>query len=328
MKGKFVDVGKPNLPRFTRFIAIPAQGKVTFQITSKSNEVIQDITVYPRQTLSSDSKKQDNSFVIDEEFYNNEVIFPGEIVEIGSPAIMRDFRIVPITINPFQYNPLENKLSIFTNLEITLECDGFNGLNKKTKQHKKSKYFESTYRSTILNYDFDLHDNGEFQEPCYLFIYPDNANVENILQILADWKHQKGFDVVMANTSETGTTLNEIKNYIQNAYDNWENPPEFVCLVGDAGGNFSIPTGHLDGGMYNGEGDHVYSTLEGDDILADVFLGRLSFNSLLEARTVISEWKEDYNINRPHSSLGYLTPEKFRLTFEKKVKEINTLKVA
>ena len=52
------------------------------------------------------------------------------------------------------------------------------------------------------------------------------------------------------------------------------------------------------------------------------------FNSLLEARTVISEWKEDYNINRPHSSLGYLTPEKFRLTFEKKVKEINTLKVA
>jgi putative transposase len=52
------------------------------------------------------------------------------------------------------------------------------------------------------------------------------------------------------------------------------------------------------------------------------------FNSLLEARTVISEWTEDYNKNRPHSSLGYLTPEKCRLTFEKKVKEINTLKVA
>ena len=52
------------------------------------------------------------------------------------------------------------------------------------------------------------------------------------------------------------------------------------------------------------------------------------FNSLLEARTVIAEWTEDYNKSRPHSSLGYLTPEKFRLTFEKKVKEINTLKVA
>lgn len=52
------------------------------------------------------------------------------------------------------------------------------------------------------------------------------------------------------------------------------------------------------------------------------------FNSLLEARVVISEWIEDYNKVRPHSSLGYMTPEKFRLTFEKKLKEINTLHVA
>ncbi|MBT4333791.1 MAG: hypothetical protein HOD64_10990, partial [Candidatus Cloacimonetes bacterium] len=285
-EGEFVDVGKPNLPRFTRLVAIPAQGEVTFQITSQNDEVIQDITVYPRQNLSSDSKREDNSFVIDEEFYNDEVIFPGQIVEIGSPAIMRDYRIVPVTINPFQYSPLENELSIFTNLEITIECDGLGGLNKKTKQNKKSKYFESMYRSTILNYDFDMRDNGEFQEPCYLFIYPDDANVESVLQILADWKHQKGFDVVMTNTSETGTTLAEIKSYIQDAYDTWGNPPEFVCLVGDAGGNYSIPTGHLDGGMYNGEGDHVYTTLEGDDILADVFIGRLSFNSILELQTI------------------------------------------
>lgn len=52
------------------------------------------------------------------------------------------------------------------------------------------------------------------------------------------------------------------------------------------------------------------------------------FNSLIEARIVISEWVEDYNKVRPHSSLGYLTPEKFRLTYEKKLKEINTLQVA
>ncbi|MCF7859566.1 MAG: transposase, partial [Candidatus Cloacimonetes bacterium] len=39
-------------------------------------------------------------------------------------------------------------------------------------------------------------------------------------------------------------------------------------------------------------------------------------------------WVEDYNKVRPHSSLGYLTPEKFRLTYEKKLKEINTLQVA
>ena len=52
------------------------------------------------------------------------------------------------------------------------------------------------------------------------------------------------------------------------------------------------------------------------------------FNSLLEARLVISDWVEDYNKVRPHSSLGYMNPEKFKLTFEEKLKEINTLHVA
>lgn len=52
------------------------------------------------------------------------------------------------------------------------------------------------------------------------------------------------------------------------------------------------------------------------------------FNSLLEARTINKNRIEEYNRIRPHSSLGYVTPEKFRLTFEKKLKEINTLQVA
>ena len=288
-EGEFVDVGKPDLPRFTRLIAIPAQGEITYQITSISEEVIQDVTVYPRQSLISESQRQDNDFIINEEFYDGDVIFPLEIVEIGSPVIMRDFRIVPVTINPFQYDPQENELRIFTKLEITIECNGKSGLNQKRIQHKRSRFFESMYRSTIVNYNSNLRENTDFQEPCYLFIYPEDTGVEGILQILADWKHQKGFDVVMVNTSETGTTVDEIKSYIQNAYDNWENPPEFICLVGDAGGNYSIPTGHIGGGGYNGEGDQIYALLEGNDILADVFLGRLSFNSLIEFQTIVAK---------------------------------------
>lgn len=35
------------------------------------------------------------------------------------------------------------------------------------------------------------------------------------------------------------------------------------------------------------------------------------FSSLAEAREKITAWKEDYNRQRPHSSLGNLTPEAF-----------------
>lgn len=45
--------------------------------------------------------------------------------------------------------------------------------------------------------------------------------------------------------------------------------------------------------------------------LRDECLNQHWFISLQEAQTVIEEWREDYNRNRPHSSLGNQTPEEF-----------------
>ena len=171
------------------------------------------------------------------------------------------------------------------NINLTLNFTSKNGTNIKRRNHKKSRSFDSIYSSTLINYESIMTRDDDYQQPCYLFIYPTSTAVEQNLQYLVDWKHQKGFDVVTANTFHTGTSLSSIKNYIQNAYDSWENPPEFICLVGDAGGNFSIPTAHLDGG----EGDHFYTLLEGDDILSDAFIGRLSFNDIFEFQTIISK---------------------------------------
>lgn len=43
----------------------------------------------------------------------------------------------------------------------------------------------------------------------------------------------------------------------------------------------------------------------------DECLNETLFTSLREARLKINEWKEDYNHNRPHSSLGNLTPSEY-----------------
>jgi len=36
------------------------------------------------------------------------------------------------------------------------------------------------------------------------------------------------------------------------------------------------------------------------------------FLSLHDARRTVEAWRQDYNQQRPHSSLGWLTPEEFR----------------
>lgn len=45
--------------------------------------------------------------------------------------------------------------------------------------------------------------------------------------------------------------------------------------------------------------------------LRDECLNEHVFSSLAEARRIIEAWRTDYNTVRPHSSLGYLTPEEF-----------------
>lgn len=42
--------------------------------------------------------------------------------------------------------------------------------------------------------------------------------------------------------------------------------------------------------------------------LRDELLAIEQFDTILEAKVLIEHWRIDYNINRPHSSLGYLTP--------------------
>jgi putative transposase len=42
------------------------------------------------------------------------------------------------------------------------------------------------------------------------------------------------------------------------------------------------------------------------------------FRSREEARTVIEDWRQHFNLDRPHSSLGYLSPAEFKISLQKK----------
>jgi transposase InsO family protein len=48
--------------------------------------------------------------------------------------------------------------------------------------------------------------------------------------------------------------------------------------------------------------------------LRDEFLNREEFENEPQARASGSLWKEEYNTERPHSSLGYQTPAEFSAT--------------
>ena len=49
--------------------------------------------------------------------------------------------------------------------------------------------------------------------------------------------------------------------------------------------------------------------------LRDEFLNETLFTSLAQARAALEEWRRDYNAVRPHSGIGWLTPDAYAAKF-------------
>ncbi len=281
--GQRRELGAPDIPVVTVLVAVPAQGQVNVTYTAEAEEELNNINLAPVIAEQLENQIAPAAQGPDPELYRRNAWFPEEVVKLGDRIQMRDLTVVPVTISPFQYNPHTHELRAIR--ELSVEVTTEEPLTPPSRPI--SRFFEPLYQALVPNYA--LVANGNYQKPCYLFIEPDNFGVVGLVNNLVTWKREKGFEVHVATTSQTGTTTSSIKNYIQSAYDNWPNPPEFICLVGDAQGTYSLPTWTESWSGYSGEGDHPYTHLAGQDYIADAFIGRLSFQTTTQLATIISK---------------------------------------
>ncbi len=87
-----------------------------------------------------------------------------------------------------------------------------------------------------------------------------------------------------------------------------DNGPEFIAYtIQDWLKERQIKTLYIKPGS-PWENGHIESF---HDKLRDECLNRELFGTLAEARVILESWRVEYNQRRPHSSLGYQTPEEF-----------------
>ena len=283
----FTEIGKPDIPSFSKLVVIQERCSVEIEISILESEIYQNVYLVPSRNLD-DVENGISNYVADQEFYCSENVYPSESVTISSSGIMRDNVVATLTINPFQYIPAEKELHVAKSISIKLNyIQDQKGLTIK-RSSGQSRVFQSLTENLIIN-NTRIRSRKDFQKGSYLFIYNGDPTVLLNLQYLINWKHRKGYEVNVLNASEVGNQANEIKSYIQDAYDTWENPPEYILIVGDANSSFMIPTFYEN---YGGEyvcGDNPYTLLDGDDIFPDALVGRLSFNTFLELQTEIAK---------------------------------------
>jgi len=280
------EAGLPDLPSRTTFIAVDPSKNYTLEVTYGSSRSVENIDIAPKGSWDND----DNEIISTSMSYGSiENFYPEKIATISEPMAMRELSLLTLTVSPFRYFPEEKRLEEFLDIEIELIESG----NRETTMFypsKRSRAFEPLYESLVENYSSLNRENIPYQRPSILYVLPNNiGNLLGTVEVLMDWKRRQGYEVNYISSSNIVNNANNLKNYIETAYEGWDNPPEYVTILGDAEGSYDIPTHFENWSGYNGEGDHPYATLVGNDLFPELFIGRLSFDSQSHLQTIISK---------------------------------------
>jgi hypothetical protein len=285
-------VGTPELPNFTRLLAIPATAAVQAQIEVLESSIIPGLELMPAQGLDpEDLATQQRPAVLDAPAYARNAFFPERMVQVGEPALLRGLRVVTLQMNPIQYNSVTRETRVAHRFRVTARFEGQDLRNIPARTTPMTRSWANLVRTSIINFD-ELEETRDLQGlGPYLIVAENNTTLLNLLGPLADWKRRKGHAVTI-QTFSPGANNTTIKSLIQNAYNTWPVPPEYVLLAGNTGGDYALPGWSL--GLFYGYGDHQYSQLAGNDILADVALGRFPADNSTEMTVQVNKilWYE------------------------------------
>jgi hypothetical protein len=290
--------GQPNLPAIRKYVYVPKGKSASLEVTLGDSIAFTDYLVYPAQLPQLDTVgAEDPPFYRDEGVYSTDEWLPKDMVYLGPMEIIRGHAIRLLSICPFQYNPAKRILRVFPEINAQIL---FDGQLLDIDSRLRSPTFDQFIKGFVLNPD--AFDEGELGLDAYTgenYLIITAPAFETQANALRDHKISRGLTTGVVTTALTGTTSAQIKAYIQNAYDTYYPAPTYVLLLGDVE---TIPTTY-DGTADTGT-DLYYSTVDGTDYVADLFLGRISVDTASEAQTVVNKII-NYESNPPTLSSFY-----------------------
>ncbi len=226
-------------------------------------------------------------FVMSSDFYSRNAFEPTDVARLGEVRTLRGHRYVQLEVNPVRYNPATGELEFATSVEIEIDFIGGDAeATRRAIDRYSTGSFDRLAHDLFVNHDAFL-SRYDIPLPIIYLIVTHDDFYDEILP-LAAWKDQKGHETVIVKTSEIpgGSTKENIKAYIQDAYDNWPAPPTFVLLVGDTGyvpywvgTQSSSPTTDL-----------YYVTMDGAaDWDPDIWIGRFSCTTGAQVTNLVNK---------------------------------------
>ena len=285
-------VGQAQLPTFSRFIEIPQGANPELIVDSVSWETTSLETlqlpsrIIPVQPSLLKIEGASVAFTMDDTYYAMNTLLPSPIAKVSVIGELRGRNIAFLEISPVQYNPVSGELRIMTHcvLRINLPDSDLAQTAQKIDRYTTPS-FDQQYKTLFINYGSlqGTENKGPRQEGYLIIVYDDFYDE---IQLLADEKITKGFDVTVTKTSEipAGPTKENIHAYIEDAYNSWPTPPTYVLLVGDVA---QIPT--WTGSDTGTCTDLYYVTIDAGDYFADVIISRFPAATAEQVTTMVDK---------------------------------------
>jgi hypothetical protein len=288
-------VGEPKLPVLKQLIEVPLEA--TFEI-KLINFTVKEYTlaelgmnapIVPEQgPISKSSDPSTRTFKYNKDIYATNAFLDRQLIEVIPVGIMRGVRVARVEIAPVLYNPVENKLKIYENIEVEITYKNADLVQtRELKEKTYSPYFEASY-NMFANHTVDI-DRGNFTRYPVKYVIVSDPMFKAALQPFISWKIKKGFKVIEAytNDAKVGTTTTTIQKYLKDLYTSGtaaDPAPSFVLFVGDVA---QIPaykkTEHVT--------DLYYCEYTGDK-LPEVYYGRFSATTVAQLQPQVDKTLE------------------------------------
>ena len=329
--------GEPNLPSFSRFVAIPNGANAHIEMGYRSMTTIANVDLLPAAPIKFDTDDSPNTYEKNLSIYNKNAFFPEQPVTISEPFSLRGVQTVAITVAPYQYNPVTKELRVYDDMQFDVRFDGGNSEFGDTRL--RSPYWDPILMQNLANYNQlpSIDYEARMQEwvnnrptGCeYLIVIPNNEGFRQYAEQLRDFRIQQGILTEVKSLSDMGcTTTNEMKSYFHNAYNTWDIPPVAVLLLGDHNTNMSvgIPAEYTFHSQNYGNciTDNGYADVTGD-LLPEMAFSRLVAANVNEAQMMVSKQLEYEYTNpnldassyeHPITALGWQTERWFQICSE------------
>jgi len=298
------DPGAPDLPGEGRFIAFPHEAAYDVQVIASRTKTFENIDLLPAAPIQSDNDDTPPVFEKDRAIYSLNADYPAQPVVVSEPIQLRGVDAFVCGITPFAYNPVQQTLTVYTDLRIKVTFTG--GAGQFGEDRLRSRWFEPLLEQHLLNYgslqavDFGKPPATRGEECEYMIFSPDDPDYLYWANEIKEFRAKQGISTNVFNIADVGGTATGIENKINDAYANWANPPVAALMLGD------VPMMPVKTSSHGCLSDNIYADIDGDS-LPELNVARLTARDNADLDLLVNKFI-DYELTPPANPTFYSSP--------------------